>query len=62
MSRSRWKTTAPALKRTTSPSMTVRSRNVWEILPVDDTLDNVFPTWSKNTTVVVRLSEGATVA
>ena len=34
----------------------------WEILPVDDTLDNVFPTWSKNTTVVVRLSEGATVA
>ena len=34
----------------------------WEILPVDDTLENVFPTWSKNTTIVVRLSEGATVA
>ena len=62
MSRSRWKTTAPALKRTTSASMTVRSQCIGEILPVDDTLDNVFPTWSKNTTVVVRLSEGATVA
>ena len=34
----------------------------WTILPVDGTVDNVFPTWSKNTTLVVRLAEGATVA
>ncbi len=34
----------------------------WSILPVDATVDNVFPTWSKNTTIVVRLDEGATVA
>jgi uncharacterized membrane protein len=34
----------------------------WSILPVDATVDNVFPTWSKNTTIVVRLNEGATVA
>ena len=34
----------------------------WNILPVDATVDNVFPTWSKNTTIVVRLDEGATVA
>ncbi len=34
----------------------------WEILPVDTTVANVFPTWSKNTTVVIRLHEGATVA
>ena len=34
----------------------------WDILPVEATVDNVFPTWSKNTTIVVRLDEGATVA
>ena len=33
--------------------------SVWEILPSEDTVENVFPTWSKNTTIVVRLSEGA---
>ena len=36
--------------------------SVWTVLPVDDTVDNVFPTWTKNTTLVVRLAEGATVA
>ena len=36
--------------------------SVWTILPVDETVDNVFPTWTKNTTLVVRLAEGATVA
>ncbi len=36
--------------------------SVWDIAPVDDVVTNVFPTWSKNTTVVVRLLEGATVA
>lgn len=34
----------------------------WTVIPVDETVDNVFPTWSKNTTLVVRLAEGATVA
>ncbi|MDP6199262.1 MAG: NEW3 domain-containing protein, partial [Candidatus Poseidonia sp.] len=34
----------------------------WHVLPVDETVNNVFPTWSKNTTIVVRLDEGATVA
>ena len=34
----------------------------WTVLPVDSTISNVFPTWSKNTTLVVRLAEGATVA
>lgn len=34
----------------------------WSILPVDETVDHVFPTWTKNTTIVVRLGEGATVA
>ena len=32
----------------------------WEIVAVDETVDNVFPTWSKNTTIIVRLGEGAT--
>ena len=36
--------------------------SVWTVLPVDATVDNVFPTWAKNTTLVVRLAEGATVA
>ena len=36
--------------------------SVWTIIPVDATVDNVFPTWRKNTTLVVRLAEGATVA
>ena len=34
----------------------------WTVHPVDATVDNVFPTWNKNTTLVVRLAEGATVA
>ena len=34
----------------------------WTVIPVDGTVNNVFPTWSKNTTLVVRLAEGATVA
>ena len=34
----------------------------WTVVPVDSTVANVFPTWSKNTTLVVRLAEGATVA
>ena len=34
----------------------------WTVIVVDETLGNVFPTWSKNTTIVVRLAEGATVA
>ena len=34
----------------------------WTVLVVDETLGNVFPTWSKNTTIVLRLAEGATVA
>src|SRR6056300_821768 len=25
----------------------------WSILPVDETVDHVFPTWTKNTTIVV---------
>lgn len=36
--------------------------SVWEVVPVDNTVSNVFPTWSKNTTVILRLAEGATVA
>ena len=36
--------------------------SVWNVTNADETVDNVFPTWSKNTTVVVRLLEGATVA
>ena len=36
--------------------------SVWDIVPVDSVVSNVFPTWSKNTTIVVRLLEGATVA
>lgn len=35
---------------------------VWEIINVDSTVNNVFPTWSKNTSIIVRLLEGATVA
>lgn len=34
----------------------------WEVLPAEGVLENVFPTWTKNTTVVVRLQEGATVS
>ena len=34
----------------------------WEVVSVDSTLSNVFPTWRRNTTLVVRLLEGATVA
>ena len=34
----------------------------WTVIVVDTTLENVFPTWTKNATVVVRLAEGATVA
>ena len=34
----------------------------WEVVSADATVSNVFPTWSKNTTLVVRLYEGATVA
>ena len=34
----------------------------WTVIVVDETLGNVFPTWSKNTTIVVRLAEVATVA
>ncbi|MEC8264036.1 MAG: hypothetical protein VX011_00745, partial [Candidatus Thermoplasmatota archaeon] len=34
----------------------------WEVLALDANVTNVFPTWSKNTTIVVRLDEGATVA
>ena len=33
--------------------------SVWEVIPSEETVDNVFPTWSKNTTIVVRLGEGA---
>ncbi len=36
--------------------------SVWDVVNVDTTVSNVFPTWSKNTTLVVRLGEGATVA
>lgn len=36
--------------------------SVWDVVNVDTTVSNVFPTWSKNTTLVVRLAEGATVA
>ena len=32
---------------------------VWEVLPSEETVENVFPTWSKNTTIIVRLDEGA---
>ena len=32
---------------------------VWEIIPSEETVENVFPTWSKNTTIIVRLDEGA---
>ena len=34
----------------------------WTVTALDTTVDNVFPTWTKNTTLVVRLAEGATVA
>ena len=33
--------------------------SVWQVIPSENTVENVFPTWSKNTTIVVRLSEGA---
>ena len=33
--------------------------SVWSILPSEETVDNVFPTWSKNTSIIVRLVEGA---
>ena len=33
--------------------------SVWQVIPSESTVENVFPTWSKNTTIVVRLSEGA---
>lgn len=36
--------------------------DVWEVVLVDSTVSNVFPTWSKNTTVILRLAQGATVA
>ena len=36
--------------------------DVWDVVPVANAVNNVFPTWSKNTTVVLRLAEGATVA
>ena len=36
--------------------------SVWSVHLTDATVDNVFPTWTKNTTLVVRLAEGATVA
>ena len=36
--------------------------SVWNITAVDAVVDNVFPTWTKNSTVIVRLLEGATVA
>ena len=34
----------------------------WDVVAVDATVDSVFPTWSKNTTIIVRLDEGATTA
>ena len=34
----------------------------WHVLPLDETVDNIIPTQSKNATIVVRLDEGATVA
>ena len=34
--------------------------SVWEIIASEDVVDNVFPTWSKNTTIIVRLGEGGT--
>ncbi|MGB1865030.1 MAG: hypothetical protein ACPHQC_02145 [Poseidonia sp.] len=34
----------------------------WEIIATDAEVSNVFPTWSKNTTIIVRLNEGATVS
>ncbi len=34
----------------------------WEVITTDTVVNNVFPTWSKNTTIIVRLSEGATVS
>ena len=36
--------------------------SAWEVLNVDTSVNGVFPTWSKNTTVVVRLKDSATVA
>ena len=33
--------------------------NLWNISASEDTVENVFPTWSKNTTIIVRLAEGA---
>jgi uncharacterized membrane protein len=49
----------------TSYNLTVDASSlatVWEVVNVDATVTNVFPTWSKNTTLIVRLTEGATVA
>ncbi|MDE0557955.1 MAG: hypothetical protein OSB30_05735, partial [Candidatus Poseidoniaceae archaeon] len=34
--------------------------SVWEIIASEDVVENVFPTWSKNTTIIVRLGEGGT--
>ena len=34
----------------------------WEVIAIDAEVSNVFPTWAKNTTIIVRLSEGATVS
>ena len=36
--------------------------NLWNISASEDTVENVFPTWSKNTTIIVRLAEGAVPA
>ena len=33
--------------------------NVWTVTAVDATVDNVFPTWTRNTTIVVQLATGA---
>ena len=50
------------LNPTTSPLTKAPSLPFGPSIPVDATVDNVFPTWTKNTTLVVRLVEGATVA
>jgi len=34
--------------------------SVWEIIASEDVVTSVFPTWSKNTTIIVRLGEGGT--
>ena len=36
------------------------SSQVWEVIPSPSFVEDIFPTWSKNATIVIRLATGAT--